>query len=51
MIPGPLAPMSLPSLKMTPRSYSLRIFIAEAAQIITKITRKKKPDGRPVIPI
>jgi hypothetical protein len=50
-IPGPFAPMSLPSRKMTPRSYSLSILMAEAAMITKKIMRKNKPDGRPVIPI
>jgi hypothetical protein len=51
IIPGPFAPISLPSRKITPRSYSLRILMAEAAKITIKIIRKKKPDGRPVIPI
>jgi hypothetical protein len=40
--PGPFAPISLPSRKMTPRSYSLRILIADAAKMIKKIIKKKK---------
>jgi hypothetical protein len=51
IIPGPFAPISLPSRKITPRSYSLRILMAAAARINIKIIRKKKPDGRPVKPI
>jgi len=51
MIPGPLAQINLPSRKITPHSYSLRILMAEAARMIKKIIKKKKPDGRPVIPI
>jgi hypothetical protein len=51
IIPGPFAPISLPSRKITPRSYSLRILMADAATINIKTIRKKKPDGRPVIPI
>jgi hypothetical protein len=49
--PGPFAPMSLPRRKMTPRSYSLRILMAEAAKMNKKMMRKKKPDGNPGIPI
>jgi hypothetical protein len=51
IIPGPFAPISLPNRKITPRSYSLRILMAEAATIRIKIIRKNKPDGRPVMPI
>jgi hypothetical protein len=51
IIPGPLAPISLPKRKITPRSYSLRILIAEAAKINMKIIRKKKPGEKPVMPI
>jgi hypothetical protein len=36
---------------MTPRSYSLKILIAEAAKMSKKIITNNKPNGRPAIPI
>jgi hypothetical protein len=36
--PGPLAPTSRPSLKMTPRSYSFTTLIEDANTINAKIT-------------
>jgi hypothetical protein len=43
MIPGPLAPLSLPNLKITPLSYSFNIFIAENRRIRTITTPKTIP--------
>src|SRR4030042_5675325 len=41
IIPGPLAPISLPKRKITPRSYSRRILMAAAAMMMRKIIKKK----------
>jgi hypothetical protein len=43
MMPGPLAPMILPSLKMTALSYSLTTLMAEARMINKIMTRIIRP--------
>jgi hypothetical protein len=47
--PGPLAPISLPKRKITPRSYSLRILMDAAARIIRKTIKKKIAGEIPAI--
>jgi hypothetical protein len=49
IIPGPLAPINLPKRKITPRSYSLRILMAEAAMMMRKTIKKKIAGEIPVI--
>jgi hypothetical protein len=47
--PGPLAPISLPKRKITPRSYSLRILMDAEARIMTKMIKKKIAGEIPAI--
>jgi hypothetical protein len=49
IIPGPLAPISLPKRKITPRSYSRRILIAAEARIMRKMIKKKIGSETPAI--
>jgi hypothetical protein len=47
--PGPLAPISLPNRKITPRSYSRRILMAAEARIMRKMIKKKIAGEIPAI--
>jgi hypothetical protein len=49
--PGPLAPISLPKRKITPRSYSLRILIDAEATIMRKTIKKKIAGEIPAIKV
>jgi len=49
IIRGPLAPISLPRRKITPRSYSRRILMAAAARIMRKMIKKKIAGEIPLI--
>jgi len=47
--PGPLAPISLPKRKTTPRSYSRRILRDAEARIMRKMIKNKIAGEIPVI--
>jgi hypothetical protein len=49
IIPGPLAPISLPKRKITPRSYSRRILIDAEARIMRKTIKKRIAGEIPAI--